>query len=50
MLLISEELRDGLLNYLMTRPCQEVMQGVLALQHLAVAPPVEFPTPPEIAG
>lgn len=49
MLLISEELRDGLLNYLMTRPCQEVMQGVLALQHLAAVPPVEWPMPLEIA-
>jgi len=38
MLLISEELRDGLLSYLMTRPCQEVMQGVLALQDLVTAP------------
>lgn len=48
MLLIPEELRDGLLNYLMTRPCQEVMQGVLALQNLATAPSAELPTEPEM--
>ena len=40
--LIPAELRDDLLRYLMTRPCGEVMQGVLALQHLR---PAEAPRP-----
>ena len=29
---ISKELFDNLMHYLLTRPCGEVMQGVLALQ------------------
>lgn len=40
--LIPAALRDDLLRYLMTRPCGDVLQGVLALQHLK---PVEAPKP-----
>lgn len=40
MLLIPEGLRDALLQYLMTRPAGEVMDGILALRALqAAAPP-----------
>ena len=38
MLLISEALRDALVNYLATRPYAEVAQAVPALQSLPVAP------------
>lgn len=31
---ISESLVSGLLDYLLTRPCGEVMSGVIGLQNL----------------
>jgi hypothetical protein len=36
--LLPESLRNELISYLMTRPCGEVMPGVLALQQLQPAP------------
>lgn len=39
--LIPESLLKQLMNYLMTRPCGEVLHGVLALQQLQ---PEEAPT------
>lgn len=33
--ILPAAVRDGMLNYLMTRPCGEVFNGVLALQALA---------------
>lgn len=36
--IISEELRQALLAYLLTRPMQEVRQGVEALENLQRAP------------
>lgn len=51
--LLPEALRAELLRYLMTRPCGEVMQGVIALQQLKPAPsgtpsPEERDATPEV--
>lgn len=35
--LIPEDLRDEMVRYLLTRPCGEVMNAVLALQQLRKA-------------
>lgn len=38
MLLITEQFRDELVKYMLTRPCGEVINGVLGLQQLASVP------------
>lgn len=49
MLLIDEKLRDELVRYLLTRPCGEVMQGVIALRDLNPVRPAEDGQPGDLA-
>lgn len=41
MLLCPVDLRDALVEYLLQRPCREVMDGVLMLKALQPAPEIE---------